>query len=79
MHGVMIQITKLSQNIDILLHWPILSLLRELLRGPVFSKGDALLTGLGGNHRQTADTWPVLYCFPNKGGHAISKDPYLFG
>jgi hypothetical protein len=50
----MIQITKLSQNIDIVLPRPILSLLRELRRGPVISKADAQMSLLGFSNRPGA-------------------------
>jgi hypothetical protein len=54
--GVMIQIIKLSQNIDIVLPGPILSLLRESRRGSDYSIGDTETRSGGGDFRHTPDT-----------------------
>jgi hypothetical protein len=52
---VMIQIIKLSQNIDIVLPRPILSLLRESRRGSDFSIGDTERRITGGRERPISD------------------------
>jgi hypothetical protein len=55
----MIQITKPSQNIDIGLPRPILSLLKESRRKSAFFKGDAHQVLMGGNHRPEADAGKI--------------------